>query len=222
MSLWFRFYESALDDPKVQRLPGDLFKGWINILCLAKRHDGILPPHEDIAFALRMSGQDTTALLDALVACGLLDHDETGISPHNWNARQYKSDVSTDRVKRFRKRHETVSETPSETEQRQSRTDIPLANANGHSPEFDPVKALFDDGVRLLRDTGTNERQARSLIGKWRKSHGDEATREAIQAAYDGGITQPVEWIEARMQAASKPKETWNDRRIREAREAIA
>jgi hypothetical protein len=30
MSAWFRFYESALDDPKVQKLPGDLatWRNW--------------------------------------------------------------------------------------------------------------------------------------------------------------------------------------------------
>ena len=34
---WFRFYHDAIDDPKVQRLPGDVFKFWVNLLCLASR-----------------------------------------------------------------------------------------------------------------------------------------------------------------------------------------
>jgi hypothetical protein len=220
MSQWFRFYESALDDPKVQRLPGDLFKGWINLLCLAKRHNGTLPPHEDIAFALRLSAKEATKLLDSLVECGLLDHDETGISPHNWNARQYKSDVSTDRVKRFRKRHETVSETPSESET-DTETDSVAKATGGEPPKCDPVKALFDDGVKLLTDAGTKETQARSLIGKWRKAHGDDATRTAIQAAYDHGAIAPVEFITASLTRVPKSHETWDQRRIREAMEAI-
>ena len=80
---------------------------------------------------------------------------------------------------------------------------------------------MFDDGVKLLTGTGTNEKQARSLVGKWRRDHGDEATREAIQAAYDCGITQPCEWIPKRLGFAGKPHETWDQRRIREAMEAI-
>jgi hypothetical protein len=38
------------------------------------------------------------------------------MSPHNWDKRQYKSDVSTERVKRFRNGKRNVSETPPETE----------------------------------------------------------------------------------------------------------
>jgi len=34
---WFRFYNDALDNPKVQLLPSDLFKTWVNLLCIASR-----------------------------------------------------------------------------------------------------------------------------------------------------------------------------------------
>ncbi|HEY1034996.1 MAG TPA: YdaU family protein [Pseudoxanthomonas sp.] len=96
------------------------------------------------------------------------------------------------------------------------------AKASGaDAPQFDPVKALFDDGIKLLTNTGTSERQARSLIGGWRKAHGDEATRTAIQAAYDHGAVAPVEFIVASLTRAPKAHETWDQRRIREAMEAI-
>lgn len=117
---WFRMYTEVLNDPKAQRLSGDDFKGWVNLLCLAKEHDGTLPPLPDIAFALRMSEKQAGKLLDTLLSAGLLDDTETGVEPHNWSGRQYKSDVSTERVKRFRKRSakqdEAVTATPPETE----------------------------------------------------------------------------------------------------------
>ena len=50
MSRWFRFYDEALDDPKVQRLAPHLFKTWINLLCLASKEDGTMPSNDDIAF----------------------------------------------------------------------------------------------------------------------------------------------------------------------------
>ena len=31
---WFRFYHGALHDPKVQSLRPELFKFWVNLLCL--------------------------------------------------------------------------------------------------------------------------------------------------------------------------------------------
>jgi hypothetical protein len=96
------------------------------------------------------------------------------------------------------------------------------AKASGaDAPKIDPVKVLFDEGVRLLTDTGTPEPQARSLIGRWRKAHGDDATRTAIQAAYDHGAIAPVEFITASLTRAPKAHETWDQRRIREAMEAI-
>ena len=120
MARWFRFYNETLDDPKVQKLSPALFKAWVNLLCLTARHDGTLPPATDIAFALRLSDATVVTTLDELVGAGLLDHDETGLRPHNWRSRQYASDVSTERVKQHRNGKRNVSPsvavTPSETE----------------------------------------------------------------------------------------------------------
>lgn len=139
---WFRFYDAALDDPKVQRLPDNAFRAWVNLMCLASRNDGkISKSYEDLSFSLRKSAGKTRELLTVLIEAGLVDEIENGFEPHNWDIRQYKSDVSTDRVKRFRKRCETVSETPPDTEQIQSRTEQkdkpqPRKRAAAH-PRFD-------------------------------------------------------------------------------------
>jgi hypothetical protein len=117
---WFRMYDSVLDDPKVQLLSPETFRGWVNVLCLAKRNGGTMPPMRDTAFMLRISEPEATALINTLLGAGLLDDADGTISPHNWRGRQYESDTSTERVKRFRKRFSNVShdvsETPPETE----------------------------------------------------------------------------------------------------------
>jgi len=51
---WFRYHTDALDNPKVQELPPELFKFWVNLLCLARLYDGVLPDDRTIAFRLRM------------------------------------------------------------------------------------------------------------------------------------------------------------------------
>lgn len=61
-SRWFRFYDEALDDPKVQRLPGEDFKAWVNMLALASKHGGQLPAIGDMAFALRMDERHAVRL----------------------------------------------------------------------------------------------------------------------------------------------------------------
>jgi hypothetical protein len=116
LSRWFRVHDDMVDDPKVQRLGPDLFKALVNLWCLASQNNGRLPPVEDIAFKLRVPAPRVAKILEELQKCNLIDVTADGMEPHNWSARQYKSDVSTERVKRFRKRHETVSETPPETE----------------------------------------------------------------------------------------------------------
>jgi hypothetical protein len=104
---WLRLYTEIIEDPKVQRLSPELFKAWINLLALAGQSDGVLPSIDDIAFKLRMSVHDAQSHIDGLILAGLLDVDQgQNITPHNWDSRQYISDSSTDRVRKFRSKKE--------------------------------------------------------------------------------------------------------------------
>lgn len=201
MSRWFRMYDEVLDDPKVQRLSGDDFKAWVNILCLASRNAGVLPPAADIAFALRLDGKKTAAVLSRLEVGGLIGPCETGVGPHKWNERQYKSDVSTDRVKRFRERSKPVSGTPAETPpDTDTDTEVPL---DKNLTAVDPEKVAFDAGVKLLCAEGKSEGQARAIVGKWRKDHGPGQVIEALGAAQRNGVVSIIPWIEARWKATA-------------------
>jgi hypothetical protein len=115
MTRWFRVYDDLIDDPKVQRLDPSLFKALINLWCLASANDGVLPPIDEIAFKLRMKPEKVQRVLTELRAAGLIDDNEMGARPHNWDARQFISDGSTSRVKRFRERRRNVSTAISET-----------------------------------------------------------------------------------------------------------
>lgn len=111
---WFRFYEDAVFDPKVQCLEPELFKFWVNMLCVCSKSSGSLPTIRHLSYSLRMQERKVDRLLGLLVDAGLIDRTDQGLEPHNWHGRQYKSDVSTERVKRFRERSSSVEETPSE------------------------------------------------------------------------------------------------------------
>ena len=101
MSRWFRMYDDVLDDPKVQRLPPDMFKSWVNLLCLASRNDGMLPSIEDISFALRIPENVTRDMVRDLSQRGLIDEGDS-LSPHNWSGRQFKSDKDDNATERKR------------------------------------------------------------------------------------------------------------------------
>lgn len=100
---WFRFYVSVPDDPKVQRLKPDLFKSWVNLLCLAARNDGVLPSVEDISFSLRMSSDKVRSVLHELQRLELIDADDGQLAPHNWKNRQFKSDLDNTATERKRR-----------------------------------------------------------------------------------------------------------------------
>jgi len=68
------------------------------------------------------------------------------------------------------------------------------------SPD-DPVKVIFDTGVRILTDGGSTEKQARSLVGKWRKEVGDEKLATLLVQA--PSKTEPVAWL---TKAVQKPQ----------------
>lgn len=133
-------YDEILDDPKVQRLSGDDFKAWVNLLCLASKNGGRLPPIADVAFRLRETEDAVTTLLERFLSAGLIEVRSGGANgshhaPHSWDKRQYSSDTSTERVKRFRQRSrngdETASETPPEPETESDTEQTPQPPADG-------------------------------------------------------------------------------------------
>jgi len=178
MARWFRFYSEALNDPKVQRLDGETFKFWVNILCIASENDGRLPDVADMAFALRMDDNACLTVVERLLNGGLIDRLNGGPSgwhyaPHGWTKRQYKSDGSTDRVKRFRERSKGVSETAPDTD-----TDTEKEKSKAYA---------FDGSVIKL-----NSRD----FARWEKAYRGMDLRAALQSRDD--------WLSRQDQATQK------------------
>ena len=134
MSRWFRYYDEALDDPKVQRLSGDLFKVWVNLLSLASKNDGKLPSADDISFRLRISVQDAQQRVEDLILAGLIDVlPDKSFEPHNWSERQFASDSSAMRMQKLRKKKQSknsgdVTSDVTVTVQTQTRGDTDTEN----------------------------------------------------------------------------------------------
>lgn len=150
---WFRIYDEALDDPKVQRLSDALFRHWFNLLCLANRGNprGRLPEKlEDIAYSLRLTPRKTRQVLDELTARGLLvlEQSTSRVMPNRWDERQKKSDSSAERVARHRdkqearnvtqplqKRNSNALDIEKETDTEKSREDIAPQPPRGPRPK---------------------------------------------------------------------------------------
>lgn len=95
MSRWFRFYDDAINDPKVLRLSDKMFRAWVGILCMASKYNGAVPK-ADMAISLRVPENGVKAIIAYLVDHNLLEDRGDVVTPHNWDGRQYKSDTKTD------------------------------------------------------------------------------------------------------------------------------
>ena len=87
--LWFRVYDEALDDPRLQRLPASLFRAWFNVLCAASRNGGVLPDLPDLAFMLRTRPLALSRRLEALKVAGLIEETDGVLRPVEWEKRQF-------------------------------------------------------------------------------------------------------------------------------------
>jgi hypothetical protein len=143
---WFRFYNDAVNDPKIARLSDKMFRAWVAMLCFASKNEGVIPK-QDVGFLLRLSEKGAASVVDYLLEHNLLEDRGDVVTPHNWYARQYKSDVTdptaADRQKRYRKkrnadRNGTVTQTVTVTATRseQSRSEQKIDSADAVHAEF--------------------------------------------------------------------------------------
>lgn len=207
MSRWWRAYEEAATDPKLQLLPAELFRVWFNLMCIASKHDGSLPALAHIAYTLQMKPERAAQALSQLHAAGLLDKTETGFAPHNWNGRQYKSDAAdataAERMKRYRNnkrnnRNATVTALRPETE---TDTDSE-ANASGAAAPPDPSVAereYFDRGKQILG------KSAGGQLAKLKTAKGGNVA--LARAALETASTKqnPAEYIAGVIRAGADP-----------------
>lgn len=104
---WFRFYHEFVGDPVVQSLAFEDQRHFVMVLCL--KASGFLDKpfpskevrHRMICHALGLDPVAGAEALRRISEPGIVGQDW---QPTNWDKRQFRSDVSTDRVKEFRAR----------------------------------------------------------------------------------------------------------------------
>lgn len=85
---------------------------------------------------------------------------------------------------------------------------------NNSSKEDAPRQTLkqrvWSEGVRILLGAGLKERNARSLLGKWVKAHGEAEVMAALLSAEDRA--DPVAFVEGRLRKAERAQSSEDDR----------
>ena len=132
---WGRLYGEWAHDLKIQTLPEAFQRRHAMLLCM--HIEGLTSPaDEDAAFYMRVTLADWLETKAAFLARGLLDETNHLI---NWERRQYKSDNSAARTRKYREtspdRHSDVTVTPPDTE---SDTDTETEAKEKKSPPAPP------------------------------------------------------------------------------------
>lgn len=92
---WFRFYHEAYRNPKVQEMRPELFKFWVNFLCVASESEerGRVASEGHLKLALGLTKPTTKRYVSELEALSLLHRDDQGgLRPHDWDDLQPDSD----------------------------------------------------------------------------------------------------------------------------------
>lgn len=189
------------------------------LLCRIYEENGPVEYH-----AARMStycgtGQATFEKVFArLVDLGKLDLSDGMVS----NARSLKEIASRETRLKSNSQAGKISAEKRQQKQRQAATNAQQTfnhtdtdtdidtEANASDADASPDEPDFRDeiwarGVAYLQRKGIAERNARTVIGKWIKDHGEASVFSAFEAASRERPVEPVAWITARL--GSPPKQ---------------
>lgn len=190
---------------------------YLRIINAIHKHDAGVPDNDRVLAGLfRVSTRKARALVDALIASGKVTIEDGQI----WNDRArsdlvHRGFTSISRAesgaKGGRTRAENAAKSLKDNEAPQAnastrieenREEYTIANAmdgDAIDAPSDLSKELFERGVKFLGRHGVEERNARSVIGKWRKDHPDTEILSAFMDCAKSGAIDPIPWITARL-----------------------
>lgn len=135
---WLRLYDSILDDPKIQMLSDRAFRMLINLWCLAKRNNGVIPSDvNSLAFSLRCPAGKVRDTIQALISANLIERTSDGYEPHKWDEYQYESDSAAERMRRHRLRNKQRNALRN--------SDVPDTDTEQNRTEKTPLPPLFEE-----------------------------------------------------------------------------
>jgi hypothetical protein len=208
---WLKFYPRDWRGDQALRAVSIAARGlWMEMLCIM--HEA--SPYGHLVLGGLAVSNGVLARMSGLGAdeCGTLvaELESAGVFSRTRKGVIYSRRMTKDRSraekgrkavkKRWAQKTESKGKisTPNRSPDRPPTTQKPEArysedkSSAGKPP--DQVKELFDQGVALLTAAGHSERQARSMVGRWRKARTDaEVGRLLTEAA---GKSAPIEWME--------------------------
>lgn len=214
---WSKFYWSDYDADEGLRMCSLAAQGlWMRMLCLMAR---ATPKGElrvggepctvtDLARAVGESEEMVASLLGELARRGVSSATRAGVI----YSRRLRKDAEISRKRaisgkkggmaslgKIKEKTACLSKNQANMEAKHKpqkpEARYSVSNETGVPPP-DLVKVVFDHGVHLLTAQGHSDRDARKIIGKWRKDcRDDKLVRDALVEAASRNISNLVEWV---------------------------
>jgi uncharacterized protein YdaU (DUF1376 family) len=194
---------------------------YLRIVNATHKHRQPVPDNDRIlAGMFRCSTRRARALLNALIAAGkvrieegqiindraVLDLVQRGfvsISRAESGAKGGRTRAER-AAKALKDNNQDQANASSREEKRREESSEAIASDGEAVSEPDFAKQLFDRGIAYLGRHGVSDRQARGVIGRWRKSYTDTDIFEAFRRCSQAGAVEPVSWITAALNGKTK------------------
>lgn len=191
---WFRLYSETVSDPKIQTL--DLCTKWIWVtsLCVASaseergalRFGDVTVTFQELSQVAGVTSQEGEVSVQKLLERGMLNLGDDGVlRVTNWDKRQYPSDSSAERTRKYREnkkgnvtsqeRHGDVTVTPqildTDTRNRIKEENISV----GHDPvPYERLRSLWNEivvpkGAQEIRALSTGRKG--HIKARWNERH---------------------------------------------------
>jgi len=193
---WFRLYNEIIDDPKVAKMTPEMFKVFIFLLCLASdfEQNGDIPlSRRELSWRLRIPIKKINSYLDRLNELNIITENPV-ISLINWDKRQFASDSSKERVKRYRQRHCNVTVTPDvtppDTDTEQNRIDTDTDTDKKPLPPFkEIISYLNEKSGKKFHPTADETKKV--ITARWNQGYRLEDFQKVIDIKCKKWLTDP-------------------------------
>jgi len=235
---WMKFYPQDWRADEKLRLCSLAARGlWMEMLAIMHRSErygqlligGHVPTDAQLAVQVGALPDEVTALVAEISDAGVFSRAGSGAIYSRRMTRDHRK-AETARKNGKRGGNPTLSKQtnnspsvnqevkggvkPQKPETRDSDTKVSGSAAG------DILKSLFDLGVSLLVDRGHGPKEARSLVGSWRKGRQDADVLAAIIDCQAKGISNPVEWMPKRLAQAAASPSAYTDHVLEKYRKA--
>jgi hypothetical protein len=217
---WLKFYPRDWRGDQALRACSVTARGlWIEMLCVMHEASpyghlilgGRAVSDDILARVAGLGVEECSAMVAELESAGVLSRTRKGVI---YSRRMVKDNSRAEKGRKAVNRR--WKQQPEKQEKNDTANRLPDSDPITQKPEArvsedkssgdkppDPLKDLIDLGVSLLVGADHTEKQARSLVGKWRKDHGDEKVLSVLLTCKTKAIANPVEWVTKSLSGSS-------------------